>query len=164
VTASEFPVEAGHIMMFGRAVGDTNPVYQDPVAATESEVGGVVAPPTFVQASAHYDPDYPLRPKPGEAWFGSGRTPTGRPPSSGGGGGDGGTGLHAEQHFTYHLPLRPGDVLTVTTRPGNRWEKQGRKGGTLRFSETITEYRNQEGHLAVTARMVGVRTGRPVKE
>ena len=28
-----FPVEAGHIMLFARAVGDTNPVYNDAEAA-----------------------------------------------------------------------------------------------------------------------------------
>src|SRR5579871_2823233 len=45
-----FPVEAGHIMLFARAVGDTNPVYQDAEAAKQTEVGGIIAPPTFPQA------------------------------------------------------------------------------------------------------------------
>ena len=40
---------------------------------------GIIAPPTFVQPSAQFDPDYPLRPKLGQPWFGSGRNPTGRP-------------------------------------------------------------------------------------
>ncbi len=146
-----FPVEAGQIMLFARALGDPNPVYWDAEQAALSEVGGIVAPPTFVQSSAHYDPDYPLRPRIGEKWFGSGRDATGvdTPPSGGG-------GLHAEQHFTYHRPLRPGDVLTVTSRPGEIWEKAGRRGGLLRFLETITEYRAADGELVVTARGVGV--------
>ena len=54
--------------------------------------------------------------------------------------------------------------MTVTTRPGERWEKQGRRGGTLKFSETITEYRNQDGTLCVTARSVGVQTERAVDQ
>ena len=29
------------------------------------------APPSFAQAVAQFDPDYFLRPKPGEKWFGS---------------------------------------------------------------------------------------------
>ena len=80
-----------------------------------------------------------------------------------GGGGGGGTGLHAEQHFEYHRPLRPGVVLTHETRQGERWEKQGRKGGKLLFSETITEFRDDKGELVVTARSVGVRTERVVE-
>lgn len=151
-----FPVEAGQIMLFARAVGDPNPVYCDTQAAQGSEVGGIIAPPTFVQSAAQYDPDYPLRPRLGERWFGSGKSPTGidAPPSGGG-------GLHAEQHFTYHRPLRPGDVLTVSSRPGETWEKTGRRGGRLRFVETITEFRDEQGELVVTSRGVGVVPEKP---
>lgn len=154
-----FPVEAGHVLMFARAVGDPNPVYSDPECASARALGSVIAPPTFVQASAQFDPDYFLRPKPGEPWFGSGREPTGDPDRLGGG-----TGLHAEQHYEYHRPPRAGDVLTVTVRPGERWEKQGRRGGKLSFRETITEYRDQQGELVVTARSVGVQTEKTVEK
>lgn len=164
MAVERFPVEAGHIMMFARAIGDPNPIYHDPDYAAGTEVGHIIAPPTFVQASAQFDPDYPLRPRIGEPWFGSGREPTGarRTGGGGGGGGGGGTGLHAEQHFTYHRHLRPGDVLTATTRRGDTWEKEGRRAGKLIFTETITEYRDADGELVITARSVGVRTERPV--
>ena len=69
-------------------------------------------------------------------------------------------GLHAEQHFEYHRHVQPGDVLRAETRPGKTWEKEGRRAGKLVFSETITEYRDQNGELVVTARSVGVRTER----
>jgi len=172
MTASRFPVEAGQIMMFARAIGDFNPVYHDAERARESEVGGIIAPATFVQASAQYDPDYPLRPHPGVPWFGSGATPSGRvtttealasgeqsnvKPS-------GGTGLHAEQHYEYHRAVRAGEVLTLTLRPGGSWEKQGRRGGRLHFQETIVEYRGEDGELVVTARGIGVRTAQVVKD
>ncbi|HET9733229.1 MAG TPA: MaoC family dehydratase N-terminal domain-containing protein [Acidimicrobiales bacterium] len=165
MAVERFPIEAGHIMMFARAVGDTNPVYHDEEAAKAAGFSGVIAPPTFVQASAQFDPDYFLRPKPGQKWFGSGRQPTGidRESSGGGGGGrGGGGGLHAEQHYEYHRPLVAGDVLTATTRPGRTWEKEGRRAGKLVFSESVTEYRDQNGELVITARGVGVRTERPV--
>ena len=71
------PVEATHILMFARAVGDPNPVYHDAEAAKKTEAGGIIAPPTFPQAVAQFDPDYHLRPKPGQPWFGSGKTPSG---------------------------------------------------------------------------------------
>jgi hypothetical protein len=163
VAVDRFPVEAGHIMMFARSIGDPNPIYADEQYAQGTEVGHVVAPPTFVQASAHYDSDYILRPKIGEPWFGSGREATGVRRSGGSGGGGIGRGLHAEQHFEYHRHLAPGDVLSATTRAGERWEKEGRSG-KLVFSETITEYRDQNGELVITARGVGVVTERPANE
>ena len=164
MAAKTFPVEASHILMFARSVGDENVVYTDAEAAKATEAGGIIAPPTFVQASAQFDPNYGLRPKIGQPWFGSGKNPTGAVRSGGGGGGGGGGGLHAEQHYEYHQPLRAGDVLTATTTPGKTWEKEGRRSGKLVFSEGVTEYRNQKGELVVTARGVGVRTERPVEQ
>ncbi len=152
-----FPVEASHIMMFARAVGDDNPVYHDAEKAKSTVAGGIIAPPTFAQAVAQFDPEYHLRPKVGQKWFGSAKGPSGideKPSSSG--------GLHAEQHYEYHRPLRPGDVLTVETKPGKTWEKESKRAGKLTFTERVTEYRDQKGELVVTARGVGVRTERPV--
>ncbi len=152
-----FPVEATHIMMFARAIGDPNPVYHDPTAAAGTEVGGIIAPPTFPQAVAQFDPDYPLRPKPGEPWFGSAAEPTGSTAQRGTG------GLHASQEFEYHRALRPGDVLTVEVRDGESWERESKRAGKLLFSERIKEYRDQNGELVITARSVGVMTERPVE-
>jgi N-terminal half of MaoC dehydratase len=162
MAVQRFPIELGHIMMFARSVGDPNPIYFDEEYAANSDVGHVIAPPTFVQAGAQFDPDWPLRPRIGEPWIGSGRNPTGTPRPEDGGGGGGGMarGLHAEQHVEYHRHLRPGDVLRAETRPGKSWEKEGRRAGKLLFSETITEYRDQNDELVVTARSVGVRTER----
>lgn len=167
MAVDRFPVEATHIMMFARAIGDENPVYADPEYAAGTEVGGIIAPPTFVQASAQFDDEYPLRPQPGQPWFGSGKEPTGaRPGGDGGGGGGGGNGgtLHAEQHYTYHRPLLAGETLVATTFPGESWEKESKRAGKLLFSESITEYRTTDGELVVTARGVGVRTERPVEQ
>lgn len=153
------PVEATHILMFARAIGDTNPVYCDAEAAKATEPGGIIAPPSFVQASAQFDPTYYLRPQPGEPWFGSGKTASGvegKASSSG--------GLHAEQHYEYHRHPRPGDVLTAETRAGKSWEKESRRAGKLTFRERITEYRDQNGELVVTATSVGVTTERPVAQ
>ncbi len=167
MAVEKFSVEASHIMMFARAIGDGNPIYYDDEHAKGTEPGGIIAPPTFAQASAQFDPSYGLRPKiDGDGWFGSGGKPTGakpRPGSSGGGGGGGG-GLHAEQRFMYHRHVKPGDVLSATVKPGKTWEKQGRRAGKLVFSESITEYRDQNGQLVVTAIGVGVRTERPVDQ
>ena len=168
MAVEKFTVEASHIMMFARSIGDGNPVYYDAEHAKNTEPGSIIAPPTFAQASAQFDPDYGLRPKvDGDGWFGSGGKPSGAKPREGGGsggGGGGGGGLHAEQRFIYHRHLKPGDVLSATGKPGKTWEKQGRRSGKLVFSESITEYRDQNGELVVTAIGVGVRTERPVDQ
>jgi hypothetical protein len=140
VAARRFPVEAGHVLMFARSLGATDPEGGLPAP-------GDPAPPTFANASAQFDPDYPLRPRPGTLWHGSG--------ADAGLVKEGAGGLHAEQHFTYHRPVRVGDVLSAVTRPGDQWEKQGRSGRLL-FREQITEYRDETGELVVTARSVSV--------
>ncbi len=166
MAVEKFPVEASHIMMFARAVGDDNQIYHNEDYAKGTEVGSVIAPPTFAQASAQFDPDYSLRPKiDGDGWFGSGGKPSGAKPRQGGGDdGGGGGGLHAEQRFTYHRHIKPGDVLSATTKPGKTWEKQSRRAGKLVFSESVTEYRDQNNELVITAVGVGVRTERPVDQ
>ena len=168
MAVERFAVEASHIMMFARSIGDPNPIYSDHAYAEGTEVGGIIAPPTFVQASAQFDPDYRLRPKIGEPWMGSGKEATGIPPKEPGAADDapvgmGARGLHAEQHYEYHRPMRPGDILNATVKPGEKWEKHSKRAGTLKFSETITEYRDQTGELVVTARSVGVTTEKAVE-
>ena len=155
----KMPVEASHIMMFARAVADDNPIYRDADYAKTTEVGHIITPPTFPRAVSQFDPEYPMRPRIGEKWFGSGKNPTGLDgpaPSSG--------GLHAEQHFEYHKPLKPGDQLTITQRDGETWERESKRAGKLTFRERIQEYRNQDGELVITSRAVSVRTERPVEQ
>ncbi len=151
MTIERFPVEASHIMMFARAVGDPNPAYCDPDSAEARAVGGIVAPPTFAMAGSQFDPDNPLIPKLGEPWFGSGREPSGAVREGGG-------VLHAEQSFEYQQPMRPGMVLTTIESDGETWEKESKRGGRLVFSERIVEYRDTaDDSLVVTVRMVAVK-------
>lgn len=164
MAVKKFPIEAGHIMLFARAIGDENQIYHDEDYAKTTEPGSIIAPPTFAMASIQFDPEAPLRPRPGKPWVGSGKEPTGVQRSSSGSGGGGGGALHAEQHFEYHRHLKPGDVLSATEKPGKTWEKEGRRSGKLVFAETVTEYRDQHGELVITARSVGVRTERTVEK
>lgn len=152
-----FPVESGQVLTFVRAIDDENPVYREEEAARAAGLPTIAAPPTFVQASAHFDPAYPLRPSREAGWFGSGSGPGTTDPRGAG-------ILHAEQHFEYHRPLIVGDVLTATVEPGRTWEKEGRRGGRLAFFEEVTVYRDQGGDPVVTARLVGVRTQRAPEE
>ena len=146
-----FPVEATHIMMFRRSIGD--------YAVPDTGLEKAAAPPTFPRAVAQFDPDYHLRLKPGEAWFGSGKNPSGvegKPSSAG--------GLHAEQHFEFIRPVVPGDVLSVTEHVGKTWEKESKRAGKLMFTERVQEFRDQKGELVCISRGVSVRTERPVDQ
>ncbi len=141
MVAQRFPIEPGHVQRFLRSLGD-------PAADRE---GQLAVPPTFTVANAEFDPNWWLRPRSGESWFGSGRTP-GEPGT--------GRGLHAEQHFVYHRPAVVGETLHGRTADGETWEKQGRRG-KLRFLEEITEWRDDAGELVVTERKVRVITEAP---
>lgn len=143
MAVERFPVEAGHVLTFRRALG-----HEDAEGGADTSPG-LPVPATFVQASAQFDPGYILRPKPDEEWFGSGAGP--------GFMATGGNGLHAEQHYEFHQPVRIGMVLSSTEREGRTWEKVGRSG-TLHFSELIVEYVDENGAPVVTATSVGVRT------
>lgn len=151
MSENSFPVQSAHVLMFARAVGDDNSVFRDRDVARAAGLADIAAPLTFAQASAQFDPEYSLRPRPGEEWFGSGAGPGSVDPETSG-------VLHAEQHFEYHRPLVVGDVLTPRVIDGDTWVKQGRSGGTLEFHDFTTEYRDVDGALVVTARAVRVRT------
>ena len=156
MAVERFPVEATHIMMFARAIGDLNPVYADPSSPEAAAFGTVIAPPTFTMAGAQFDPENPLIPRPGEPWFGSAREATGAVRD--------GTGrLHAEQHFEYHRPLLAGEVLTTVERDGETWQKESKRGGTLVFEERFIEYRVAgTAELVVTARFISVQPSQAV--
>lgn len=166
MTSSRFPIEAGHVLQFARAIGDFDRAYEDAAAGVGEPP---VPPPTFVQAGEHFAPTSVLRPRPGERWIGS-RDPSPEPdaggdtsrPASERSGEDAGV-LHAEQHFEYHRHPRIGEVLTASTREGASWQKTGRRAGLLTFSEQVTEYRDLDGELVITARSVGVRTERVIE-
>jgi hypothetical protein len=152
-----FPVELGSVMQFARAVGDPNPIYFDQTYARASEVGHVIAPPTWVESSAHFDENYRLRPSIGEPWFGSGKSSSGNPDSS-----SVGTGLLGEQHYEYRRHVRLGEYLSMVQRAGRRWEREGRRGGVLQFTETISDYFDTSGELVIVARSIVVRTSRAI--
>jgi len=162
-----FPVDRTAILNFAGALGESNHIYYDEAYARGTALGGVIAPPTFVMASAHWNPFGVFRgikkiPAPAPDQEAARRIRQAEAGSQAGAHNLARV-LHAEQHFEYHKPVCPGMTLTVTTRPGRAWQKQGRRGGLLRFSETISEYRDEGGALVVTARSVGVVTEKTVE-
>lgn len=141
-----FPVERGHLLLFSRALGDPT--------ADATDFTTAIAAPTFAAAHVQFLPHFQLRPEPGVAWLGSGRS------DSGADAGGFAAALHAEQSFDYWRPLRAGMVLDVRTVDGATWTKPRRDGGQLAFSESVTEFHDSaSGTLVQTARQVAVVIG-----
>jgi hypothetical protein len=62
-------------------------------------------------------------------------------------------------------PPRAGQTLTVTARIGDRYEKQGSRGGTLRLAVLVHEFRDAAGQLVAEERMTLVETSKaPTRE
>jgi hypothetical protein len=127
-------VELGKIREFARATKSTNPEYLSG--------DNPVAPTTFLVTSSFWQ---------------DGR-------SQGGGGGFASYErlLHGAQEFIFFgEPPRAGTVLRVQSRPGPTYEKTGRRGGAMKFSEQVTEYRDEAGTLVAEAHGTIIETSQP---
>lgn len=68
--------------------------------------------------------------------------------------------LHGGQEYVFHgPPPRAGTDLTFQTRVDKIYEKEGKRGGTMTFIETVTEFRDAEGRLVAEARSTAIETG-----
>ncbi|WP_236794727.1 MaoC family dehydratase N-terminal domain-containing protein [Amycolatopsis sp. GM8] len=129
----EFPLERGKIREFARATHAGHPAYRSDDA---------VIPPTFLAARAFWKTD-DEDPVPGLG-LDRGRT------------------LHAGEEFRFHGRVpRAGETLRVSTRIGEEWHKEGRRGGALRFVTVVTEYRDADGELVAESIATAVETAKP---
>ena len=134
-------VERGKIREFARAIKDDDPLYFDEAYATRT-AGGIMPPVTFLQTLSHWDD-------------GRGRL---RLPF------DLKRVLHGEQEYEFLAPIHVGDVLTAVSTLVDVYEKPGKRGGSMNFAVTETEYRNQQGALVARARHITIETGQIVKD
>ena len=141
-----FPIEAGQVLHFARAIGDPDPVFRDPNYAALALSDAVVPPPTFLIAAHHFDPQSFLRPSPGEAVPGAGVIPFAGPVSTS----DRPRGLHAEETFEFQRHPRIGEMLTVEVREGAVRRKEGRDS-ILEFKDVFWDYRDTAETLIATA-------------
>jgi hypothetical protein len=134
----EMVVERGKIREFARATMTHNPEYlDDPVA---------VSPPTFLMASSFW-------------------TPRDAAPASGAGGMNLARVLHGGQEFVFFgPPPRAGARLTVTSRLDKQYEKEGRRGGTMKFAESVTSFFDAAGKLVAESRSTVIETGKAPTE
>lgn len=131
-------IEHGKVVEFARAVG------LDPGAGTEADEE-LVPPATFLTTA--------------RTWVGPGSDPWAGVDR------DRSRVLHGEQEYVFHGRCpRVGETLTATTMIASVYERTGRRGGTMQFSVTVTEFRDAEGHLVAEAKSTGIETARAATE
>ncbi len=130
-------VEAGQLRFFARATGEKDPIYYDEKAARAAGHPALPAPPTFLFCLGSLAPD-------GENVIAKLGVDMGRV-------------LHGEQSFTYGKPIHAGDVITLTTRISDIYDK---RGGALDFIVQDTDATNQNGEaVGQTRTVIVVRNG-----
>jgi len=117
-----FVVTAERIANFCIAMGETNPLYVDPVLAAAGPHGGIVAPPAFVAAFRYADDVFDSLPV-----FAGG-------------------GLMAGIDIELGAPIRAGDSIRVASELKETYEKTGRTG-TMIFALVRSTLTNQKGEV-----------------
>lgn len=132
--AFEMTIERGKIREFARATGSANPRYtNDPDAPV---------PPTFLTTSTFWQP-----PDAASIWkdvdIDLRRL------------------LHGGQDYVFFgPPPLAGTELTVQARIEEIYEKEGKRGGTMTFVVTVTDFTDASGRLVAQARSTAIETGR----
>jgi acyl dehydratase len=124
----EFVVEKGMIERFAIAIGDPDPLYRDEAFAASTRHDGIIAPPTFLFEWNHHKHSI-MSPEIRKSLFaGLERLPR---------------LLRGVNEYEFINPVRPGDVITTTSRVSDVYEKKG-KSGQLIFMICSTDYFNQK--------------------
>jgi MaoC dehydratase-like protein len=61
-------------------------------------------------------------------------------------------------------PPKAGTKLTSQTRVDQIYEKEGKRGGTMTFVETVQEFRDEAGNVVAEMRSTAIETGKPPTE
>ena len=127
-------VERGKIREFATATMSASTDYLDALDAP--------IPPTFLTTTAFWSP-------PGRSVYSKVKMDLRRL-------------LHGGQEYTFFgPPPTAGTELSVQTRVAEIYEKEGKRGGTMTFVITVTEFRDPEGTLVAEARSTAIETGKP---
>lgn len=127
----EIPIERGKIREFAKATGSKNPAYDQ---------AGAPVPPTFLTTAQNF---WGTERPAAQLGFELARV------------------LHGEEEFEFFgPPPHAGDTLTFSTRIGERWEKEGKRGGVMRFARMITSFHDGSGTLVAEQRTTIIETGK----
>jgi acyl dehydratase len=146
--ASKVRVERGPLAKFAVAVGDDDPIYQDPDAARAAGFADLPAPPSYGFSALEYWGAFPGEQPPDPT---GGHSPAAE--VIGGLLANGGLVLHGEQEFVYHRPIVAGDVLHREGRVTDLYSRESSSGRVMTFFVTEDVYRDEAGEPVLTARM-----------
>jgi len=125
-----FHVEEGAIQRYAQAIGDPNPLYNDPDFARKTKYGRLLAPPGFT--------GWPIKAGRLSERLIASLAKAGAPSRL----------LDGGIEFEFIEPIGAGDVLTATTKIANITERETRLGKTM-FTTLETTFVNKKGDLAL---------------
>lgn len=137
INPSGFPVERGKIHEFANSIMDDNPHYHDESAAQADGLATVVAPPTYASVASYF--------------LNAERGP-------GMGDLDMRYVLHGGSEWTFERPIMAGDILTSEPGETSSYEKQGKRGGTMKFIDSETIYKDQNGEIVMRLKSTLIQT------
>ena len=127
-------VEREPIRRAAAAMGDNNSLFHNEEYAKSKGYRSVIAPPGFQPTYS-----FPLKIAPMRADAGP-RMPTGFTRFMNGG-----------DEYEFFQPIQAGDVLSITRRLGDLYEREGRMGKML-FTVNETVFRNQQNEIVLIQR------------
>ena len=137
----ELPIERGAIQDFALAVGEDNPIFFEPDAAMAAGLPELVAPPTFTVRQI-----FPVPREERETRLGTNL--------------DYARVLHGEQEFVYRRLPAAGEVLTGRVRVSKDFEKEGKRGGAMRFVTYESVFTDSEGEEVLRAYYTLIQTAK----
>lgn len=147
-------VESGKVEEWARAIKDDNPAHRDETAAREQGISRIPAPLTFPRVSLfpryrpdeYADLDDHFLPRYFDIDFDPMYT------------------VNGEVEFEIERPAMVGDVLSGTTTIADVYQREGSRGGQMRFVVFKTEYRDQNDELVTTVRLTLIETEEAAEE
>lgn len=134
-TAPE-PIGKSAIRYFSLAVGDLNPLYTNDEYARKHGYEGVIAPPTFICETNQYA-DLPKDESgyAGHSWHFD--VPNTRQ-------------MRGGNDYEFFRPVSPEDILTVTWRVADMYERITRTGSRMVIVTSEASYQNQHAEVLAT--------------
>ena len=128
-----FKVEEGAIQRYAKAIGDHNPLFNDPDFASKTKYGRLLAPPGFT--------GWPVKAGLDMFKLVESLVKAGAPSRL----------LDGGVEFEFFEPVGAGDVLTATTKIAKVAERETSLGKTM-FTTLETTFVNQKGNMALKSR------------